>query len=477
MCVPDLLGTQGTFTCYAEGEEASPEAGGRRVRVAVTAGRVATTLAGPPNPLRPDGAPLALPLTVTLAASGGGAELTLGGERVRLEPGRFSGWVPCAFPLGLGLKLRGMCQFRLLARAPFRLYASAIHLDPAAPAMPVSHPFIFSRFLAKLVGRYATLGLAEDTWALSEGVLDEAAFLEQLRAYEAERVALFLEVLARSPRGVLAFVFDGTDRVQHMFMRRLPPPGEAPADAAGAAIEDTYRRMDALLGRVMETLDVDDPRNVLMVVSDHGFKPFTRQVNLNAWLRREGYLVVTDGAAGAAGAAGDWLAGVDLARTRAYGLGLAGIFLNVRGREAKGCVSPGAAARALADELAARLTGLVDDETGGVAIRTAYAAHRHYRGPYAADGPDVIVGYAEGWRAAWRGARGDSAGPVFAPNDKAWSGDHCIDPPLVPGVLFASQPLGDPDGATPSIMDLAPTLLDYFGVAAPAHMDGRSLLR
>jgi predicted AlkP superfamily phosphohydrolase/phosphomutase len=470
MCVPDLLGTQGSFTAYGTAAAARPDAGGAQVRVTVAGGRVATALAGPPNPLRADGAPLSLPLTVQLQPDGG-AELRLGPERVVLTPGRLSDWVPVAFPLGLGLKLRGMCRFRLGAADPFQLYASAIHLDPGQPALPLSHPFIFSVFLAKLCGRYATLGLAEDTWALSEGALDEAGFLEQLRAYEAEREALFFEVLKRTRRGVLTFVFDGTDRVQHMFMRRLPAPGTAPVDAAAGAIEATYRRMDALLGRVMDEVDVADPRNVLVVVSDHGFKPFTRQVNLNAWLRAAGYLTLADGAAG-----GEWLAGVDWARTRAFSLGLAGIYLNVRGREAKGIVEPGAAARDLADEIAGKLRGLVDAEEGGVAIRDAYPTHRRYHGPYAEDGPDVLVGYAAGWRASWQGARGIVAGPVCAPNDKAWSGDHCIDPDLVPGVLFASQPLGD-DGADPSITDLAPTLLDYFGVAAPAHMDGRSLLR
>jgi predicted AlkP superfamily phosphohydrolase/phosphomutase len=460
MCVPDLLGTQGSFTCFSDAAAPAPEAGGAQVRVAVAGGRVETVLEGPPNPLRPGAGPVRLPLTVTLHPADGRAEVQLGGERVTLTRGRFSDWVPVAFPLGLGLKLRGMCRLRLLDCDPFRLYVSAIHLDPERPALPLSHPFIFSVFLSKLCGRFATLGLAEDTWALNEGVLDDDAFLEQLRAYEAERETLFFEMLARTRRGVLCMVFDGTDRVQHMFLGRPARLG---------AVADTYRRMDALLGRVLAAIE-GDPRSVLLVVSDHGFKPFTRQVNLNAWLKREGYLVLDEGRADS----GEWLAGVDWRRTRAYALGLAGVFLNVRGREAQGAVAPGAEAAALADEIAGKLRGLRDEETGAVAVRDVYPTQRLYRGPYAEDGPDLLVGYAAGWRAGWLAARGFTAGPVCAANDKAWSGDHCIDPALVPGVLFASEPLAGAED--PSITDLAPTLLDYFGVPAPAQMDGRSLL-
>ena len=62
--------------------------------------------------------------------------------------------------------------------------------------------------------------------------------------------------------------------------------------------------------------------------------------------------------------------------------------------------------------------------------------------------------------------------PVFEDNTKAWSGDHCVDPRLVPGVLFSSEKI---DAEDPSIVDLAPTALDLFGVEAPAHMEGTPL--
>ncbi len=59
---------------------------------------------------------------------------------------------------------------------------------------------------------------------------------------------------------------------------------------------------------------------------------------------------------------------------------------------------------------------------------------------------------------------------MFEDNVKAWSGDHCVDPRLVPGVLFCSKSIDTDD---PHIVDLAPTALRLFGIQPPAHMDGK----
>ena len=209
-----------------------------------------------------------------------------------------------------------------------------------------------------------------------------------------------------------------------------------------------------------------------MVLSDHGFKTFRRGINLNSWLRKEGYLHLKEGA----DESREWFRDVDWSKTRAFGLGLGGIFLNIRGREAQGFIEEGAEAEALADEIAGKLTGLEDDALGAVGIRRAYATRDLYQGPYMDRAPDIIVGYEAGWRASWDGVRGIVNEVIFDDNTKAWSGDHCIDPELVPGVLFANMPLVASDGQDPAIVDLAPTLLELFGVRPPKYMDGKSLL-
>lgn len=474
MCVPDLQGTQGSFTYYSSAGDTGAAEGGRRVSVEVVDGRCETRIDGPPNPIRRDGRVLSIPLRIDVDREAGRAELRIGRTRVPLELDEYTDWIPVAFPLGLGFKLRGMCRFRLLEVDPhLRLYVTPINIDPDRPVLPISHPKFFATYLSKLVGRFTTLGLAEDTWALNEGVLDEDAFLEQAWSNHAEREAMFFHMLRRTPRGLIACVFDGTDRIQHMFMRHAEddhpshPVGDD-ADRYREVIDDTYRRMDEMVGRVLDEVDISDPDNLVAVMSDHGFQTFRRGVNLNSWLLANGYLALKEDA----DASGEWFDGVDWSCTRAYALGLGGIFLNVSGRERDGIVEPGDA-DAVAREIAEALTGIVDEEGGGVAIRAVHVAADLYTGPYADEAPELIIGYAAGWRASWDGVRGMANATIFDDNTKAWSGDHCIDPDLVPGVLISSQTLGGE--RRPEICDMAPTMLELFGIPAPRYMDGRSL--
>jgi predicted AlkP superfamily phosphohydrolase/phosphomutase len=204
-------------------------------------------------------------------------------------------------------------------------------------------------------------------------------------------------------------------------------------------------------------------------MSDHGFKSFRRGVNINSWLYLNGYLHLKDGKTGAA----EWFGDVDWTKTRAYGLGLGGIYINQKEREAQGLVAPGEETRALKAELIRVLTGLKDDLRREVAITEVHDRDKIYGGPYKENAPDLIVGYNQGYRASWDSVTGKVSGAVFEDNTKAWSGDHCIDPRHVPGVFFFS---GRTASRTPAITDIAPTVLTLFGLPVPAHMDGRSLV-
>jgi len=228
-------------------------------------------------------------------------------------------------------------------------------------------------------------------------------------------------------------------------------------------IGDLYQRMDALVGRVLQGLEED---SLLLVVSDHGFKSFTRGVNLNSWLRQNGYLAMKSGAE----LGGEWLQGVDWSRTRAYTLGLNGLYLNLEGRERHGIVKAGAESAALKQELRRKIDGLADPPSGRVAITGVFDRDSIYAGPYAGNAPDLIIGYGEGYRASWSAVTGKVTDQVFENNTRAWSGDHCVDPRLVPGVLFSNQKIAE---EKPGIVDVAPTILHLFGLPLPAHMDGR----
>ena len=198
------------------------------------------------------------------------------------------------------------------------------------------------------------------------------------------------------------------------------------------------------------------------------FCSFMRGINLNSWLRDNGYLVLNIGGT----ESGRYFKGVDWSRTRAYTLGLGGLYLNLQGRESQGIVKPGEEATALRKELIEKLTGLMDGDTVG--IRAAYAATELYRGPYVKEAPDLIVGYNEGYRTSWDAAVGKVSAEVFEDNCKAWSGDHSVDPVLVPGVLFSNRKF---DLENPGIEDMAPTALELFGIQPPPYMEGRSVFK
>ncbi len=452
MSTPDLKGTQGSFAQFTTRIETSDFESGTRFPLVRTAGGFEGSLEGPEDALIEHGPTLKIRFRIRVVQKN--ATLEIAGQNVPLQPGAYTPWIKLKFRSGAGAAVHGIARFLVTETEPhFSIYVSPVQIDPEKPALPISHPSYYAAYLAKLLGTYSTLGMAEDTWALNEGVLNHEQFLEQSYSLLAEREAMFRNALEKTRRGVVACVFDTSDRVQHMCF-----PDEK-------TIEDLYRRMDRLVGLAMEHTD---PATVLFVLSDHGFCSFRRGVNLNAWLLQNGYLHLKDGAQ----ESGRYFKGVDWSRTRAYTVGLSGIYLNLKGREASGIVAS-AEADALRRELIGKLTNLQDEETGEVAIRSVYATRSLYHGPYLNDAPDLIPGYADGFRTSWDAAVGKVSRAVFEDNLKAWCADHSVDPVLVPGVLFSNRKI---ESENPGIEDLAPTALKIFGVAKPGWMDGCALV-
>jgi predicted AlkP superfamily phosphohydrolase/phosphomutase len=482
MSVPDLKGTQGTFSFYSgDPADRGKFTGGMQIPVEVKDGVIETWISGPRNTML-DGAPeMRLPFKIHL--SGGpraarklfaqkkaDAVLVIEKKSYPLYQNEYSPWITVNFRPGLGIKVRGVCRFYLKQISPhFKLYVTPINIDPEKPALPISHPFTYAVYLAKTQGAYSTLGMAEDTWSLNERVLDEDAFLKQTYLIHEERERMYFDAIRKTPRGVVACVFDITDRLQHMFFRYLESDHPANRDKDVVihkdAIRELYRRMDDLVGRTMTELKDDA---MLIVMSDHGFKPFRRGVNLNSWLHENGYLTLKNGRTGS-----EWLQDVDWSGTRAYAIGLGGIYLNMKGREAKGIVDPGVEENRLKAEIGAKLRALHDAERGSPAIGEVYDCAVEYQGPYAREGPDLFVGFKPGYRASWTNATGVVSEAVIEDNVKSWSGDHCMNPPDVPGILFCNRRI---ESESPGIMDIGPTVLDMFGLAVPAWCDGKPLM-
>ena len=470
MCVPDLRGTQGEFTRFTTKPlEQDKTYGGDVVAVTRHGKVVSCELAGPPHPSKPKLGPLKVTLQITIKDQNQ-ATLKVGGETLVLRRGEYTDWVSVTFRSGFSIRVSGVCKFLLLSVEPdFELYVTPINIDPEKPAMQIGYPSVYPIYLAKRQGPYATLGLAEDTWGLNEQVLSDDHFYQQCHNTDLERESMFFDALDKVPRGLCVCVFDGTDRMQHMFWRyhdqqHPARPAEIPALHANA-IGDLYQRMDQLVGRTMEKCEGTD--TMLMVLSDHGFNSFRRGIDLNRWLEENGYLKVDDARRGE-----DYLAGIDWQKTRAFAIGLTGIFLNLKDRFSQGIVEDGDEANQLRNEIVERLSGLIDPLTETKAFRRIYQAAMVYSGPYKNQAPDLIIGYERGYRVSWEAANGQTSRDVFHSNTRAWSGDHCVDPSVVPGVLFCSQSLLTEQ---PRLVDIGPTVLDLFGIAAPAYMDGKAL--
>ena len=472
MCAPDLKGSQGTFSFYTEdADEGRKHEGGQVFGLVADGDTYDTQIHGPHNPLVGGAPESMLPLTVRLDREGKKATFILPVGSYTLKEGEYSPWIKLGFPLAPGVQAKGICRLLVTSFAPFQFYVTPINIDPEEPAMPISHPKAYSVYLGKLIGGYATLGLAEDTWALNEKVIADGHFLEQCYAIHAEREAMFMNELENVRKGLVVCVFDITDRVQHMFWRYTDPghpalEGKAPDEYRGV-IRDLYVKMDGMVGR---TLDKLGEKDMVVVMSDHGFRSFRRGVNLNTWLYDNGYLALKDGTGPSAD---EWFHNVDWKRTSAYAVGLGGICINVRGRESQGIVAPGKELEALKAEITDKLSALSDEEKGSRPIRNVYDLKRLYSGPYLDSGPELVVGFEDGYRVSWSCAKGVVGNNIFRDNLKSWSGDHCMDYSVVPGVILCNRKLAV---KAPNIIDVGPTVIKAFGIDVPSRMEGKPLL-
>jgi predicted AlkP superfamily phosphohydrolase/phosphomutase len=475
MGVPDLRGGLGTGTFYSSGDGVRP--GESEQVVAVRAdgrGVITTHLIGPRNPK---------------AGRDVHHEMTLEVDRVRkvvtvrtdgqpkvldAREGVWSDWLRVKFKMGMLQSVSGMVRFLLVRTEPvLELYASPVNFDPAAPMFPISQPWEYATELQRAIGTYYTTGMVEDHTGLSNLRFDEGAYLAQCEEVLRERERMMLHELDRLREGLFYVLFDTPDRLQHMFWRFREPGhpangGEPVAPALAGAVEEHYRACDAIVGRAMRYAD---DATLFIALSDHGFNSFQRGVHLNTWLHDNGLLGLASGVT-PGDAAGDFFTHVDWGRTKAYALGLGGIYLNLRGREGRGTVRPDEA-DALARDIARGLTGLCDGVRGVTAIRGVVGRGEAYSGPYAAESPDLVVRFAAGYRVSWATALGGVPRGHFEDNVKRWGGDHVIDPVLVPGVLFMNRAF---DGERASLVDLAPTILRALGVPKGAAMEGTSLL-
>ncbi|MEX0677024.1 MAG: alkaline phosphatase family protein [Pirellulales bacterium] len=487
MGTPDLLGGYGEFTLFTPGvgRQGRQVGGGRFAFLSMLGNRGRAELLGPENYLRqPDAAGrvprMTVPIDIVRDPAAPVAKIVIGGTTLLLNEGEWSDWIGVLFQtalpgssvvgaLGAPTAMPGMVRLFLKQVHPkFELYVSPVNMDPLEPANQISVPQDFARDLARRHGRFYTAGIPEDTKALSHGALAEEQFLEQTRLALNERIDHYRQALAELDGGCLFFYFGDTDLVQHMFWRDCDPdhPGRDPrqGDQFAQVVEELYVKADGLVGDLLKHATDDD---TILVFSDHGFTTFRRGFNLNSWLADNGFLADRPGSLHADS---EMFVDVDWARTRAYGLGLNGLYLNLAGRERHGTVKSAARGSVLA-ELRDKLLEVRDDDGSRIVERVDFVEDI-YPGADPLIAPDVLIGYSDGYRASWGTVLGARPHDHVENNLDRWSGDHSLSARLVPGVLFSNRRVAIED---PTVSDIAPTVLAAYQIATPPQMTGRPL--
>ncbi len=469
MGVPDITGTMGRFSFYTTKDLTDEDINsrGKVLHVFAQNNVIEAELYGPKLSSYGSLEESRIPFNIALFPNEDKVEVSLQGRRISLKEGAWSVWQNVSFKIGLFKNARGILRFYLKSIAPeFELYVTPINFDPKAPVFPISSPKGYSGALARRVGSYYTQGMPYDTWALSEDRLDEKAFLEMADEIVKEKERILNTALREFKGGAFFFYFETLDVIQHMFWRYLDPRHSL--YEKGSAYQDTifkyYEKMDKILGEIL--LKTGD-NTTLIVLSDHGFNSFRKSVHLNRWLLENNLLFLKPGASESKGFFED----IDWSKTKAYALGFGGIYLNINGRECYGII-PESEIKGIKQEIAAGLRQLKDPETQEAVIKNVYFQEDVFRGPYMNNAPDLFVGFNEGYRASWQTALGGVPGLLLEENKKKWSGDHLIDPNLVPGVIFVNKKvkLGQP-----SIVDIAPTILTVFNIGKPQEMQGKVL--
>ena len=493
MGTPDILGSPGTFSFYTDRLPAAAEdiTGGNAFLVVAVDDRIEATLYGPLNPFRRvptkrsiymkqfglkdrleyENPACEVNFQVFTDPKVDAAKFVVGDHEFILKVGEWSDWIPLRFEgIPWLINFNSIARFYLQELRPqFKLYVSPMQIDPAEPVMPISYPSDWSRHLCSQLGYFYTQNLPEDTKALSHGIFSGREFLDQAMLVFEER-SKALEFLLENQEDNLLFVYFGTiDQVSHMLWRYMDEkhPAFVEDDILRNGIRFVYEEMDKLLGRVEQRIDRD---TTLIVMSDHGFAPFYWGVNLNTWLVEKGYIVLLD-----TSTQGEHenFQNVDWSRTQAYAFGLNGIYVNLSGREKNGLVKEGGEYQELLRKLEADLRNMRDSRNGNRAISLVVNPQRDFRGAYRDSGPDLIVGYAKGYRSSWESPLGEFPIDVFVDNEDAWSGDHCIDPRLVPGVLITNQRISLD---APALHDLTVAVLDEFGMSPLPDMIGKDCL-
>lgn len=384
--------------------------------------RFTASLPGPQTQGRDGPRTISFPLSLEVIDSDS-ARLEVDGCQIDLHLGEWSEIVELRFKAGLLLNIHAITRFIATSLdSMIRVYVLPLQIHPLHSPWHYASSTFFSKKLWKEVGPYLTLGWPQDTTGLEDGCITDDQFLALCESIFKERIQILYYLMGGFHEGVLAAIFDDLDRVQHMFFHNRMD-----------VVRDWYKRLDQFVGEVNSRVEQWNGKYRYLILSDHGFSPFEKKVHLNRWLIENHYLFIKNG--------GNDLSSVDWSKSRAYAVGLNSIYLNLAGREGQGIV-PLDDVESLLGEIKEKLLKWRDARQTSI-IQRVRPKHETYSGPYTRFGPDLVVGYASGYRASSETGLGKIPSLSLEPNTDHWGADHCMDSDVVPGVIFANRDLRD----------------------------------
>ncbi|MDO8753340.1 MAG: alkaline phosphatase family protein [Anaerolineales bacterium] len=451
---PDIRGQLGVGTLFTTEDEKKNKTAVTRFEL-TGKGRYTALLNGPQVLSKSGPQPATLPVTLEVIETNT-ARITIGDKQLQLRVGEWSDIVEVKFKAGMFFNVHAITRMILTSlNGVVRLYTLPLQIHPLHALVHYSSSKSFAKNLWQKVGPYLTLGWPQDTTGLEDGCITDEQFIALCDMIFERRKQIFFYLLDNFKEGVLGSIFDDLDRIQHMFYHNR-------LDVAQA----WYQKLDVFVGEVNQRVNRWSGKHNYLVMSDHGFTTYKHKVHLNRWLVENKYLSLKEG-----NPSGD-LSNVDWSQTKAYALGLNSLYLNISGREGQGVVAANEIETLLA-EIRQKLANWKGPDGKSVTQRVRLK-HEVYNGPYTRLGPDLIVGYAPGYRASSETGLGKIPQMLIEPNHDHWGADHCVDADVVPAVIFANRDLQNFGGI--SFRDI-PFLaigkhLDQSHVKPPSQISG-----
>lgn len=352
-------------------------------------------------------------------------QLKINDSIIRFEVGKWSPVIGISFKVGLFMKVEAITRAIVTSTVPFQIYFLPAQIHPLHSAWRYGSPPSFVKEVWNSSGPFLTLGWPQDTNGLEDGCITDEQFLTLCDDIFTTREKILVHQMQKFSEGILASIFDDLDRIQHMFRSRDPK-----------IVETWYEKLDAFVGRMMALVEKMKGKPVqVIVLSDHGFADYKFKFHINRWLIKNGYINLK------ADAHSMDLSAVDWQNSLAYSVGLNSLYINLAGREGQGCV-PVEDVENLARKLQSELLAQIGPDGRNI-FSNVYLRHEAFSGPFLKYGPDLVLGYAPGYRSSSDSGLGKWQESVVEMNDGHWEADHCIDFKKVPGVLFCNQSLED----------------------------------